>query len=199
MSGRNPTDHIRKRPHQTFSDSLEKQHCVDSIADAFESAWRAWRNGDAKTRPQIDEFLAGIEDSGREALFRELLQVELALCTREQLDFPAEYYAKKLPEFAHGIAAQVHQLRLGDFDPQSEADGILRRRRPTRFAVLGSLAGTSFGYLLAELIVGHPWREEPARWSWQIEWLGIMLVGGIVGTYLADVLRRFMAESGAET
>ena len=78
--------------------------------------------------------------------------------------------------------------RLGDLD-SSSANNLPPHWRSIRFAILGSLAGTFVGYLLAKLIVGHPWGEEVPR-TWQIEWLGIMLLGGILGTHVADVLNK---------
>ena len=97
-----------------------------------------------------------------------------------------------------GVNSTDHSLkpyflrRLGGIG-SSSADKVLPRWRPVRFAILGSLAGTFAGYLVAELIVGHPWGDEVRR-TWQLEWLGIMLLGGIVGTHVADVLNRIVAD-----
>ena len=75
---------------------------IDEHCDAFESAWRSGE------RPSIVDFIQRVEEPYREALFCELLLVELE-CRRYLGEQPAEeQYLRDFPEFA----AQMHAVKF---------------------------------------------------------------------------------------
>src|SRR4051812_42816454 len=89
--------------HDAFSgDCTGIDDRIDEQCDAFESAWR---NGE---RPSILEFTRHIDEHHRNALFCELLLVELE-CRRSFGEQPAEeQYLRDFPEFA----AQIHAVKF---------------------------------------------------------------------------------------
>src|SRR3954469_12616935 len=75
---------------------------IDEQCDAFESAWRSGE------RPSILEFTRHIDEPHRNALFCELLLVELE-CRRSFGEQPAEeQYLREFPEFA----GQIHAVKF---------------------------------------------------------------------------------------
>src|SRR4051812_25600414 len=89
--------------HDAFSgDSTGIDDRIDEQCDAFESAWR---NGD---RPSILDFTRHIDEPHRNALFCELLLVELEYRRSLGEEPSKEHYLHEFPEFA----AQVHAIKF---------------------------------------------------------------------------------------
>src|SRR3954470_22352229 len=82
---------------------------IDERCDAFELAWQ---NG---TRPSIVDFIRPEDEDHRNALFCELLLVELE-CRRSLGEEPAEdEYLQRFPEFATQIRATKFQYSAAPF------------------------------------------------------------------------------------
>jgi hypothetical protein len=85
-----------------FDDRSIIEDRIDEQCDAFESAWRKGE------RPSILEFTRDIDEPHRNALFCELLLVELE-CRQSLGEQPAEeQYLRDFPEFA----AQIHAMKF---------------------------------------------------------------------------------------
>jgi eukaryotic-like serine/threonine-protein kinase len=101
---------------------------IDEVADQFEEAWRT---GDP---PVLASFLSGAVGSRREALLKELVQVDLA-CRRRHGDSPTlERYLQEFPELSSLMGGSPESPRAEAADqaiadcPPRLGDFCIRRR-----------------------------------------------------------------------
>jgi serine/threonine protein kinase/formylglycine-generating enzyme required for sulfatase activity len=81
--------------------SLSALRHIDQVCARFEDAWRA---GQA---PRAEDYLAGIAEPERAALFRELLLAECEHCAEQGVPAPVASYHERFPEYGAVIRAEV--------------------------------------------------------------------------------------------
>jgi hypothetical protein len=84
----------------------------DRLCDRFEADWKAGR------RPAIEEFLAAMPESGRPALLRELIPLELAYRAAVGEQPTREEFDERFPDFGDLVRAAFATARA-DTDPPS--------------------------------------------------------------------------------
>jgi serine/threonine-protein kinase len=95
MSGATP------KHRGSWSPALAQQ--IDQICNRFEAAWKAGE------RPRIENFLNQIAEPQQNALFSELLALELAYRCRLGEKPALEYYSQVFPQFADVIVAALEE------------------------------------------------------------------------------------------
>ena len=78
---------------------LEQMEQFDSVCDAFD---RAWQNGD---QPRLEDHLYGCETGSQQALFSELLKVELEHCCHRSPLPTREEYEQRFPNLTAAVDA----------------------------------------------------------------------------------------------
>lgn len=86
-------------PHQDGSLPLTSLKKIDALCRRFEAAWKEGR------APDIETFLAEVDEAEREALFRELLQVELHYRSRQGERISPEDYLRRFPAWEPVVLA----------------------------------------------------------------------------------------------
>src|SRR5262249_18176745 len=80
--------------------SLASLRRIDEACARFEEAWQTGQT------PRIEDYLAGVQDPLRTALFLELFLAERELRADESAPRQAESYLERLPEYADLIRAR---------------------------------------------------------------------------------------------